>query len=456
MFPEQVSTDVWLGSVLYLIGTVGCVLAFVAVSVIDFGAVRARSSLDTVLQKVVAAFIAIGGFMLIGYAIWNWQYNTAFEIPNPLWQSIKDWWAGGVFQTNPAANIDAKLEPNLDQLQVFVPFIAAYAGIVVALIHSSVLEKVKAGAMYIIAFVVGAFLVPVVLYLTWGSVSPLTNSGVHDFVGLFGGYLTAGTFALVLQLRLRRDRPAAEAPAEAAEPQSLGLLAIGVGLLLVAVVMIVPGCGFLIPEFGYIGISGTTSGLGLVVINLFAAITGGTLSGAVIAYRTRIATWVVLGPVAGYIAGTALFDIATPLAAAGVGFGATFVALGVDKLLTRARINEHKIIPLGLGAGIWGAIMAGVVGWGDKTGGYPELTGTYEFQNATINPLWQLIGVAATLAIVGAVAFVTIWICERTVGLRVSPEDEEMGLDAAYWDVPETGAELGAPADSSASTVPAA
>jgi hypothetical protein len=30
----------------------------------------------------VAAFITIGGFMVIGYATWNWQYNTAFGVPD--------------------------------------------------------------------------------------------------------------------------------------------------------------------------------------------------------------------------------------------------------------------------------------------------------------------------------------------------------------------------------------
>ena len=82
MFPNQVTTDIWLGSILYLIGTIGCAVAITSVRLIEYGAVRKGSGLDTVVQKIVAAFIAIGGFMVIGYAIWNWQYNTAFGVPD--------------------------------------------------------------------------------------------------------------------------------------------------------------------------------------------------------------------------------------------------------------------------------------------------------------------------------------------------------------------------------------
>jgi ammonium transporter, Amt family len=82
MFPNQVTTDIWLGSILYLIGTIGCAVAITSVCLIDYGAVRKGSGLDTVVQKIVAAFITVGGFMVIGYATWNWEYNTAFGVPD--------------------------------------------------------------------------------------------------------------------------------------------------------------------------------------------------------------------------------------------------------------------------------------------------------------------------------------------------------------------------------------
>ena len=35
-------------------------------------------------------------------------------------------------------------------------------------------------------------------YLFWGSASPLTNAGVHDYVGIFNGYLFIGTVSIVM------------------------------------------------------------------------------------------------------------------------------------------------------------------------------------------------------------------------------------------------------------------
>ena len=97
------------------------------------------------------------------------------------------------------------------------------------------------------------------------------------------------------------------------------------------------------------------------------------------------------------------------------------------------KIDEHKIVPLGLCAGSFGAIATGFVDLGVPTGGYIGLEGAFAFQHATISPSMQVAGVAATIAITAAVALVTIGFIRATVGLRVSEEDEIKGLDAAYW-----------------------
>lgn len=435
MFVEQVTTEIYLGSLLYFIGTVGVMLAIIAFCMIDFGSVRARNALDTVVQKIGASMIAIGAFMAVGFAIWVWQYNQAFAVPNALGQALSDWWIGGAFVTAPAIAIDPALAPGVDQFQIFVVFIAAYAGVLISLIHSAALERLKAGALYVMAVVTGGLVLPVLLYLTWGSVSPLTKYGLHDFVGIFGGYICAGVWSLVLLWRLgpRLGTTTPAADIEPVAPHNPGILAIGVGLLIVAIPMFAMGCGFLIPGTGYIGISGTTSGFGLVLVNYFAALVGGAASGLVLAYATRVPSWVLLGPIAGYISCSALLDVATPLAAAAVGFLGTFVAYAVARAMAALRLDEQKIVPLGLGCGVFGAVAAGVVGWGQKTGGYPGLEGEFAFQAATITPWNQVVGVAITIGITATAALITVLVIEKTIGLRVAEADERAGLDASYW-----------------------
>ena len=101
------------------------------------------------------------------------------------------------------------------------------------------------------------------------------------------------------------------------------------------------------------------------------------------------------------------------------------------------KIDEHKIVSLGLCAGSFGAIATGFVGLDVPRGGYIGLEGAFAFQHATISPSMQVTGVAATIAITAAVALVSIGFIRATVGLRVSEEDEIKGLAAAYC-VPRT------------------
>ena len=122
---------------------------------------------------------------------------------------------------------------------------------------------------------------------------------------------------------------------------------------------------------------------------------------------------------------------------------APFFVWAVYEWLHRTGIVETKVIPLGLGAGIYGALVVGFVAWGDKTGGYFGLTeGTYAFQGAEINPFWQLVGIAVTMGIAILTGLILIYGLDVLIGIRVSDEEEVEGLDEAYWDVPPVGADL--------------
>ena len=80
--------------------------------------------------------------------------------------------------------------------------------------------------------------------------------------------------------------------------------------------------------------------------------------------------------------------------------------------------------------GIGGAILTGVfcaealggAGFGDGNAGMGDQLGA------------RIIGVAATLVYTFVVSFVLLKILDATIGLRVSGEDEEKGLDLALHD----------------------
>jgi Amt family ammonium transporter len=439
VFKEQATFEYMLLAFTYVVGVCAIILVVLGLGMVDSGLVRRRNVVHTWVQKLVATFIAGGGLMLGGYAFWQWQFNQAFGVPDPLRQAIQDWWIGGVFSNTPATGIDPAVLPEADVLQVFVPFFATFAMATMALIHSGVVERIRSGPLYAMSFVVGAILSPLAGYLCWGSLSPLTNRGVHDYDGVFPLYIFAGTFALVLAWRLKPRLGVFEPHPSGARPfaHAPGLVAIGVLLILFAKPIISIGSGYILPGEGYFGISMTSSGIGLVMMNWACAVFAGGVVGGVIAHRQKNATYAFLGPITGLVICGALFDVGRPWECLVLGGFGPIVALGTTALMRRLRIDESKAVPLALGPGIVGAIATGFFAWGEKTGGYPGLEGEFGFQHAEITPWWQLVGVVAIVLLAGVPALLMALFFERFGGgLRISEEEEIAGQDSVLWSVP--------------------
>jgi ammonia channel protein AmtB len=174
--------------------------------------------------------------------------------------------------------------------------------------------------------------------------------------------------------------------------------------------------------------------MGMVLMNLWAAIIGGAVMGGILSYRTKNPYWAVAGPFVGYVAGTTLFDVGRPWYMFLIGAGASVVALLTFQAMQRAKIDDAKVVPLVLGPAVYGGIVGGFAAWGTKTGGYLGIEeGKYAFQNAEITPLTQLVGVLVAIAIAGGGAFLVLWVLKRTIGLRVTEEQEVQGMDPTYW-----------------------
>jgi len=451
VFTEQVSSNYIMLTFIYMVGAVSVLFVVLGLGFVDMGLARSRNVLDTWVQKLTAAMVAGFGTLVIGYGIWDWQFAQAFNVPDPLLSSLKTWWIGGPAASTPSILLDPKKVPEADILQVFLVFFVTFSMATMALIHSSAIERIKGKPLYVMSFVVGAVLSPLVGYLCWGPLSPLTNSGVHDFEGVFPLYVFAGTWSLVLAWRLgpRRGSFGADPDGLKPVPSNQGLVAAGVLFILLALPFVAVGSTFILPDKGVYGISFTQTGIGLIIINLFTAVLTGGVVGSLIGYQLHEPRWVMLGPIAGAIMSGTLFDVGTPLEAMLLGALGPLVALATAKLVTRMGIDEPKVVPLALGPGAIGAILVGFLEWGTPTGGYPGLTGQYAVGHAQITPWWQLAGVIATMLVSGVPAFLLCLVFEKVNGLRVSHEDEVTGLDHAHWgvsngwdDIPAAGAAL--------------
>jgi ammonium transporter, Amt family len=441
-FPEQVTTNSLVQNVVYASGTVGAIMILAGLLMVDVGGVRRVNVFAAAIEKMVGFFIGFVVYFLIGFAIWNWQYYVAFDVSDPYWQAIKDWWLGGSFANDLAQNVDqASLGANLNNQQLFIFFLAAFAGIVNVLIHLSVTERMKPAAYYVIC-VVAAVVSSVLSWLTWGSTGPLTNAGFHDFFGVGFVYLFPAGMALVL-VRKVGARPGMYAP----HPQvpeyrssNLGLTTAGVAVIFAGLPMVILSCLFFFGGEGFeslaVSVTMAETSVGIAFNNLGLAWAGGALTGAAIAYWKRSYIYLLLGPLGGYVACAVAFDVYKPWQTLLVAMGAPIVCYAVYEFSQARRWDEHKLTPLFLGAGSYGLIMVGLVSWGTDKGGYFGLTeGDYAFQNAEINVFWQIIGLIVLIGSGVVTAWVLAFILERTIGLRLSEDEQVVGVDKGDWDL---------------------
>ncbi len=176
--------------------------------------------------------------------------------------------------------------------------------------------------------------------------------------------------------------------------------------------------------------------VGIAFNNYGVAWAGGALMGAAIAYSTGKYSYLLLGPLAGYVAGASGFDVYVPWQMFLVALGAPLVAYAVYELTLKLQIDEHKLIPLFIGAGSYGLLMLGILKSGTPRGGYLGIEeGAFAFQHGEISFLMQLTGVAVCIGAGVITAIVLAFVLERTIGLRVSEEDQADGLDKALWGI---------------------
>ena len=440
IFPEQVTTNSLTQNLVYAMGTVGALSVVAGLVVLDAASVRRLNVFNSTIEKLVGFFIGFATYFGIGFAIWNWQYNEAFEVPNPLGQSIEDWWLGGTLTNDLAQFTSPDVFPGLNNFQIFIFFLAVFAGIVNILLHFAVSERMKASAFYITCFV-ATIVSSLLSYLTWGSVGPLTNEGFHDFFGVGFVYLFPAGMAVVFTRMLGQRPGMFDAHSRVSEYRTGNLWTLSAGALLIfaGLPMVILSCLFFFePEALAVSVTMADTAVGIAFNNYGLSWAGGALTGAIIAYRTKKYAYLLLGPFAGYVAGAAAMDVYEPWQMFLVAAGAPFLSYAVYEFLGRRRIDDHKLLPVFATAGTYGLIMVGLIDWGTATGGYFGITeGDFAFQHAEITLWWQLIGIAVCIGAGMLTAFVLGLIYNATFGMRVDDDVQAEGLDNVLWELPD-------------------
>ncbi|MAK66646.1 MULTISPECIES: ammonium transporter [unclassified Methylophaga] len=436
LFAEQVSLGMLVQNLVYASGTVGAIFVVIGLMLIDVGGVRRRNIFNATIEKMVGFFIGFTAYFLIGFAFWASQYYIMEGYT--LVDTMKDWWAGGALSNAMAQNVDPAVFPGLNNFQIFIFFLACFAGIVNVLLHFAVSERMKASAYYITAFV-ATIVSSILSWLTWGSVGPLTNMGFHDFFGVGFVYLFPAGMAMVFVRKLR-PRPGmftAHPNVSEYRPPNLGLLTVGVMTIFAGLPMVILSCLFFFdPEALAVSVTMADTSVGIAFNNYGAAWAGGALMGAILAYSTRKFSYLLLGPLAGYVAGASGFDVYVPWQMFLVALGAPVVAYLIYEFMQKRNIDEHKLLPLFAGVGSYGLIMTGLLHIGVPRGGYLGIEeGIYAFQHGEIGVLMQVVGIVVSLGFGIVTALVMSFILKHTIGMDVSDDAQAEGLDKVYWDI---------------------
>lgn len=192
---DQVTLNSLVQNLVYLSGTVGAITVVVGLLMIDAGTTRRKSLFNSTIEKVMGFFLGFTTYFAIGFGFWAAQYYIIEGAT--MGDSLRDWWLfGGMLNAN-ASTTDPATFPGLNTFQIFVFFLAVFAGIVNILFHFAVSERIKASAYYVLC-VVAAVASSILSFYTWGSVGPLTNAGFHDFFGVGFVYLFPTGMALAL------------------------------------------------------------------------------------------------------------------------------------------------------------------------------------------------------------------------------------------------------------------
>jgi ammonia channel protein AmtB len=381
-------------------------------------------------------FVGFTVYYIIGFGFWAGQYYIMAGAT--MMDSIKDWWIGGAMLNAWAQDVDPAVFPGLNSFQIFVFFLACFAGIVNILLHFAVSERMKASAYYVFS-VVAAVASSVLSWITWGSVGPLTNAGFHDFFGVGFVYMFPAGMALVL-VNMLPARPGvfdAHPRVPGYYAPSIGLAAAGLLTIFAGLPMIIMSCLFFFdPEALAVSVTMATTSVGVTLNNYALAWAGGAVSGLIIAYATRKYAYLLLGPLAGYVSGASGFDVYMPWQMFLVALGAPVVAWAVYEFTLSRKFDEHKLVPLFIGAGSYGVIMLGLFKSGTPRGGYFGIEeGAYAFQHGQISLMMQLVGIVVCIGAGVVTALVTAMVLKPTIGLKVSDDDMAEGLDSLRWGV---------------------
>src|SRR5579875_386591 len=370
------------------------------------GLVRTKNVITTMLQVVSVILVVSLQWVVIGYSL-AFGPDVHHIIGNLSWFMMRG--VGAAPDSDYASTI-----PNM----VFSIFQMMFAIITPALIVGGLAERVKFASFVVFIVLWATIIYDPLAHWVWGAGGWLHTLGVLDFAGGTVVHISSGVAGLVAALYLGRR---AEHGSGEIKAHNVPFVLLGTALL----------------WFGWFGFNaGSALAANYLSAEAFLATNTATAAAAVgwmIAEKLRTGHVTLVGACAGAVAGLVAITPAAGFVSAGwsivlglLGGAICYLAstfmkskLGYDDALDA--FGGHGI------GGTWGAFATGL---------FASTTVNSAGANGLIHGnvhqvLLQLTGIVATWLFSGIGTFVLLWVVDKLFGLRVTKEEEIMGLDLA-------------------------
>lgn len=399
---ESVGTEVF--GIWFLIGAAFVFFMQAGFAMVETGFTRAKNAGNIIMKNLMDFCIGTCVFIILGCGLLLGEDALGGFLGLPTMGIFTDY-----------ANFD---------WSNFV-FNLVFCATAATIVSGSMAERTKFLAYCIYSGVISAVIYPIEAHWIWGG-GWLSSLGFHDFAGscaihMVGG-LTAFIGAAMVGARIgkfSRDEKGKITKVNAFPGHNIVIGALGCFIL----------------WFGWYGFNGAAATTGDQLASIFMST---TISPAVATVVCMIFTWIRYGKpdvsmclnasLAGLVAITAPCDVTDTTGSIIIGAVAgVLVVFGVWFCDNVAHVDD----PVGAVAvhcvnGIWGTIAVGLF----ATSTVPESTIDGLFYGGGFRQLGiQIIGVISVLAWTAVTMIIVFKLIDKTVGLRVSEEEEIEGLD---------------------------
>ena len=422
MTPEEMVTAT--GDSAWMLMSAALVLLMTPALALFYGGMSRQKS---AINMMMMSFGTLG---LVGviYVLWGWSMSYGSEsvggwFANPfeffgLKDSITDDAGNYIADANGYANV------------IDIGFQLTFAVITVAIISGSLANRVKFSTWMVFAGIWVTLAYFPLAHMVWGggflsgsedgiaammfgSTDGEANIAPIDFAGGTVVHINAGMAALILALIIGRSRSFMKSDAR---PHNLPLVMLGAALL----------------WFGWFGFNGGSAfgangDAGLAWLNTTVA-TCAAMLGWLLVEQLRDKHVTSLGAASGVVAGLVAVTPAagnlTPVTAIILGaVGGALAAVGVGLKYKFKFDDSLDVVGVHLVAGLWGTVGVGLLATGDGllTGG-----GGDGFKLFIVQIVIAVVALVYTAIVTGVIGI----LLKKTMGWRISGDDEVAGIDA--------------------------